>query len=358
MPSFLRPSQGRNRSDNAVTKRAKTLSFACDPVARARIAPRATKAATASIAITMNFWAWRSRRSAAAGSSRSRRNLHMRTTEADESSSALSAKPAVAGLLAITASANPDAPASPFQPIVTYERRTALWMSEFREAGIEASVPTRLPGSPHRNLSARGRGFSPRSHRFDAGHPLVTFPHTGPPRGPRASGTPHYRETDGLPRRVVQASRHSWQRRTCRCDLRWLRNPDVGRLERPSPRARRGFVLRAGMCRPDRPLQLLDLPRAQRHHRAGGVARVHAPLRSWRSPARPDRRCERPNHLGGGSDRSRRFAELVGSPVGFESPPRVPVLDGHRHKRDGDLVDVSAFGPCSANAARTPVRQP
>jgi len=34
------------------------------------------------------------------------------------------------------------------------------------------------------------------------------------------------------------------------------------------------------------------------------------------------------------------------------------VLDGHRHKRDGDLVDVSAVGPCSANAARTPVQQP
>jgi hypothetical protein len=32
------------------------------------------------------------------------------------------------------------------------------------------------------------------------------------------------------------------------------------------------------------------------------------------------------------------------------------VLDGHGHKRDGDLVDVSAIGPCSTNAARTPVR--
>ena len=114
----------------------------------------------------------RSTRSAASGSLRSCMKRQTRTAEADESRSALSAKPARARLPVTSAMTNAEAPIRPFQAIVKNESRRAVCdkrdarVTQRRELGgcsalrftetrmrsawyrSSSQTPTRLPGTP------------------------------------------------------------------------------------------------------------------------------------------------------------------------------------------------------------------
>jgi len=97
----------------------------CEPSIRARTAWTPTYKPTVSIASTIQDCALRSSRSAAAGSRCSLLNRQTRTPDAEESSSALRAKPARARLPSSTETNRAAAPTTPFQAIVKYESRRA-----------------------------------------------------------------------------------------------------------------------------------------------------------------------------------------------------------------------------------------
>ena len=90
------------------------LSFACDPVTRVRVACNPYEGRHGDhrdhdelLRVALQVFRGPPDHSVPA------ENLQIRTTEADESSSALSATRAVAGLPAMSASTKPDAPATP-----------------------------------------------------------------------------------------------------------------------------------------------------------------------------------------------------------------------------------------------------
>ena len=136
---FRRPSQGSTSREVADTITPNAEASGCECPTSVRPASTPTYKATAATAKATPYCARRSKRSAPTGSRLSLENRHTRTTEADESSSALREKPARAGLLSITEMTSANAPTTPLHAMVKNESRSAEVRSAARSGDSNAA---------------------------------------------------------------------------------------------------------------------------------------------------------------------------------------------------------------------------